>query len=306
MNMLAIEFRGLIGLVSDRTASPAEVQVLFPNATQSNANWIPQALRFNQPHHPRLFVRHGSVHATSQVQTTNLQRCQDEKVETLPGVALNDFHVTIDGGLEQTALLVDRATTGNPNQMGTNVTSCDYTADMEDLASLAEPELGAVSAELLQPDYAATPQRMVARMVLTAGGLRTGAIWKDKGVHPLVRFIPHPVPGLHTTYEVYLAEHVLLTADLDGPAVFGLRALDDRDATPQRLALQPPAKSNLLHLIVENSASSACDLYDPHFLGHYLLRDGWEETTKVRIPDVSGWSDPSGDNAQCSPTDHQG
>lgn len=308
MDKLIIELRGLVGLVSDRSANPDSIQVLFPNATQPSADWIPETLHFSQPHHPRLFVRRGSVHGTSEVHTTPLNRCQDEEVETLDGVGLNGFHVTIEDGLSQPSLVVDRGTIGNPNQVGTNTTSCFYTADMEELSQqqMADPPLGPVSPELLLDEYSdASEPRLIARMVLTAGGLRVGGFWPDSGHYELTEFIPHPQPGTFVSYAKYLAEHLLLIADLtDGTAVFGLRDLADSTSTPNSLVLQ--ADSGLLHLIVENSAAAACDAYDPHFLGHYLLRDGWRDLTKVRIPKTGAGVGLSGDNAQCSPTEHRG
>lgn len=310
---LIIELRGLIGLVSDRSADPPQVHVLFPNATQPSAGWIPQLLRFSQPHWPRLLLRWGRVHASSGVSVQPLDRClENGAMETRPGVLLTQRHATLEG-LTTPALTADRtSTTGlDPNVAGTNRTSLNYVANMDDLAGLTMPALGGVSAALLAPTYPQNDPRLSARMALTRGVLTTGGLWRWNGAYPNVPFQPYPAPsGAFTAYAAYLAEWVLLKADFSDTVTLDLHPQIDSTQPPERLVLETdPAGPypDRLQVIVENGAREQCDQDDPHFLAHYLLRDGWEQLrqrdAEVRMPDDWGGV---GDNPQCSPTDHQG
>jgi hypothetical protein len=309
---LIIELRGLIALVSDRSTNPSRVHVLFPNATNPSAGWIPDLLHFQQRHLPRLLLRHGRKHSSSDVSTVNLYRCEGQKQETRSGVLLERRHVALTD-LTTQGLTVDRTdVTGlDPNQPGTNRTSLGYVADMEALAQLTEPILGGVSAALLDPEYPTIDPRLIARLELQAGELVTGAIWRRAGAYPRVPFQPYPATVGFPVYEAYLAKWILLKADFADTVTFHLHPQIDSTQTAEKLVLEADPDGpypDRLQVIVENGAETQCDHDDYHYLAHYLLRDGWEQLTKqsgarVRMPDDWGGVN---DNPQCSPTDHQG
>lgn len=302
---VTIELRGLIGLVSHRTDSPPGATLLFPNATQPSATWIPEVLRFSTPHRPRVVLLGGSrVASDSDVQAVQLQRCKDDGsgMETVTGVELLNQHLTLGTSLGPYS--EDRQPGGDPNQ-GASATTLNHGPTMEDLASLADPPLGGVSADLTSPSYQGNPQRIISRMEIGSGSL-SGELWRRNNEYPRLWFIEKrvPSPGEYTPYEDHLLRTHLLRGQVADRLTLHLRDLADENGTRRSLIVEGGSQG--IHLLIENG-DTACDPADYDFVAQYLLRDGWDRLTAVRVPDVGAWSnDGSGSNPQCSPTDHGG
>lgn len=294
---LRIEFLGLVDLVSDGDAAPDGANVLMPNATDPRAGWIPEVLQFDTQHFPRLLVRSGTVDASSEVGAVPSPHPADDGLQM---VDLNGQHVTIASALTPAQLEVNRMSPGNPNEG--HLSTVNYLADMDQLAGMAVPPLGPVSPGLLADPYVGDPPRISARLALESGRLTTGDLWRKPGQSYEEIDFPQ-IPGETVPmYRRFLASSLLFTADTVLPVTLHLRALGQAQGA-RALRLLP--EGGVVDLVIKN-AEHSYDEQEPHFIAHYLVRDGFAQVEKVRLPDPSCAVGGAGSDPQCSPADNGG
>lgn len=302
-----IQFHGLVDLVSDQTAKPqGGTQVLLPNLTDPEADWVPNRLKVVDEHHPRLVVETGTPVNDQGLATTQYAADGGKDAFSLTGWQLAVTNSS-DG-----ALIAERS----PTPVLADGTDLSYLADMEHLITLMNGDnppgknVGGVTASLRTgevPPHSPEGPRICSRVVLDKGSLRAGGLFMQNGMPKSYIFQLQPSPnGYFVRYEQYLAAALNLETEVDTDLRLEFRSLEDL-LTTKELVIRPDGGQ--IDLRVENSEITATGglSNDAHFSAHYLIRDGWKDVERVRFPE--GWADyggPAGFDPQCSPGDNRG
>lgn len=306
---LRIEYQGLVDLISDQTSRPGPCCVLMPNATDPDAAWIPEALRFSTPHFARLVISENCgrlLEVPSDVPRTSYPADGGR-----PAFSLDGYQIRVLGS--PTPLTADResapdcADLGNCGSPPNSQTSVFLLALLDDLARRMRrdchaPYLGSVDLSLTQGNVS-SPARITSRMMIDCGHLCTAKLWGDcdQPPRPYI-FQVNPSPRrMIPIYRAFLGESLFLKTQVIDVVKIEFTRLATMESAGT-LVIEPNDPTEPVRLIVKNLDERE---YDDglHFLAHYLILKGWESIRHARFPDTRNWIDPTGLDPICSPGD---